>query len=932
LSSWPAVSLAAPTAQFWEELGGSATGPAGISGSPRGVVPEHRNVSIAIDAEGRPVVAYTDWDNIVVRRWNGTQWEIIGQPGSGHEPHVAIDRDGRIVLAWLQFIPTTQSWEVFLAVREASGTEWQELGGSSSGGGISGAEGPTHSNSLWMALAPDGTPYVAYDTTPAAGADFTTQTSGLAADREQIYVRRWAGPGQGWAFVGSGREGGGASNALSFSFTNPQSGAQDLALHAALSPTIAVGPDGLPVVTFIYSSSSVGSGNPPPFNGLNDDVYVTKWNGSAWLALGDPVPAGPTSAGLGGPGGVSNSAGWSRLPWMNFTNRAVLAVGADGRPVVAWGESGTDDQMRIFVRRWNGATWEGLGGDLPASAAAFAGDVSLVLRGNAPLVTWSHGGVSGLSVYVSSWSGSAWTEVGIGSASGLGVSAPQAHGFIPVIAAGSTGAPTVAWVQALGTEDSGQVYVRAFETRSLPDLTVTALTAPATGRTGQPISVSSTVKNTGSLAAPATQVRFYLTAGTEKAPGDLLLGSRAVGALGVNGVSTVTTSLVIPGGVEPGTWQVLAVVDETNTILERNESNNFRVSAPMTVALFRPDLTISALRVPASAAAGRPLAITHTVRNGGAAAAGPFALRFYLSSDETLDGGDVLLGTRALAGLGAGASSPAVSTFTLPGNTSVPATYRVIVVADALGQQAELDETNNTAVSAPLSLTAYRPDLTITALSVPATAQAGRPLAITHTVRNAGPAPAGAFAVRFYLSSDDTLDGGDVLLGTRARRSRRRRQQPRREHLRVARQHVGAGDVPRDRRGRWAEPAGRTGRDEQPRGLASTAGDRLPARSHDDRAERAGHGPGGPPARHHPHGAQRRPGAGRRLRHPVLPFGGRRPGCGRCVARDPVDRQPRRWRQQRCGEQLHGARQHLGPDHVSRDRSRGCAESAGRAR
>jgi hypothetical protein len=68
-----AVSLASPTAQFWEELGRSATGPAGISGSVRGVVPEHRNVSIAIDADGRPVVAWgesgaDDQMRIFVRR------------------------------------------------------------------------------------------------------------------------------------------------------------------------------------------------------------------------------------------------------------------------------------------------------------------------------------------------------------------------------------------------------------------------------------------------------------------------------------------------------------------------------------------------------------------------------------------------------------------------------------------------------------------------------------------------------------------------------------------------------------------------------------------------------------------------------------------------------------------------------------------------
>ena len=37
----------------------------------------------------------------------------------------------------------------------------------------------------------------------------------------------------------------------------------------------------------------------------------------------------------------------------------------------------------------------------------------------------------------------------------------------------------------------------------------------------------------------------------------------------------------------------------------------------------------------------------------------------------------------------------------------------------------------------------------------------GRPLAITNIVRNQGPAPAGAFTVRFYLSADANLDASN---------------------------------------------------------------------------------------------------------------------------------------------------------------------------
>ena len=147
------VTAAAPTAQFWEELAGSASGP-GISASVRGVVPEHRNVSVAIAPDGRPVVAYTDWDEIVVKRWTGAEWELVGVPGGGHVPQIAFDSRGRMVVGWLQFIPTTQSWEAYLVVREPSATDWEPLGDSDSGGGISGAEGPTNSNTMAMALRP----------------------------------------------------------------------------------------------------------------------------------------------------------------------------------------------------------------------------------------------------------------------------------------------------------------------------------------------------------------------------------------------------------------------------------------------------------------------------------------------------------------------------------------------------------------------------------------------------------------------------------------------------------------------------------------------------------------------------------------------------------------------------------------------------------
>jgi hypothetical protein len=95
--------------------------------------------------------------------------------------------------------------------------------------------------------------------------------------------------------------------------------------------------------------------------------------------------------------------------------------------------------------------------------------------------------------------------------------------------------------------------------------------------------------------------------------------------------------------------------------------------------------------------------ISHTVRNAGPAPAGPFVIRFFLSADDRPDASGVLLGTRAIGGLGAGLSNAAVTSMTVPASV-VAGTYRIVAVADARAQQAELDETNDVTVSPPLTV------------------------------------------------------------------------------------------------------------------------------------------------------------------------------------------------------------------------------------
>ena len=109
-------------------------------------------------------------------------------------------------------------------------------------------------------------------------------------------------------------------------------------------------------------------------------------------------------------------------------------------------------------------------------------------------------------------------------------------------------------------------------------------------------------------------------------------------------------------------------------------------------------------------------------------------------------------------------------------------TWHVSVVTDALGQVAEPDtRANNTFLPpADIALTSPFADLQVEVAVAPAQVIEGTPLALSWRVRNAGDGATDAtqWQDAVYLSTDSTLDAGDLLLGARPalRRGRSGRQ------------------------------------------------------------------------------------------------------------------------------------------------------------
>jgi hypothetical protein len=419
----------------WEEVGPGSASSDGISNNQTGGA---YAASLAIAPNGTPYVAWQDYTytntyyEIYVRRWNGASWEEVGTgsatgegisdgDGNVQSPSMAIAPNGTPYVAWQHDAGNDSEGEIY--VRRWNGASWEEVGaGSASGEGISDTDDESQAPSL--AIAPDGTPYVAW-------------YEQRSWDKTEIYVRRWNG--NSWEEVGAGSaSGGGVSN---------NDGWSDY-------PSLAIAPNGTPYVAWTWKTD---------INGDDAEIYVRRWNGSAWEEVGSGSASG---------GGISNTGGNS---W-----RPSLAIAPNGTPYVAWAYYG-GHYWGIYIRRWNGSNWEEVGAgsaggegisNTPRSAYLPS---TAIAPDNTPYVAWSNGDSDlNLQIYVRRWNGNTWEEVSTGSASGRGISNGGDDSRRASIAVAPDGTPYAAWeYNGRYNYEWRNIYVRRWVGLPTPTLGVT---------------------------------------------------------------------------------------------------------------------------------------------------------------------------------------------------------------------------------------------------------------------------------------------------------------------------------------------------------------------------------------------------------------------------------------------------------------------------
>ena len=249
------------------------------------------------------------------------------------------------------------------------------------------------------------------------------------------------------------------------------------------------------------------------------------------------------------------------------------------------------------------------------------------------------------------------------------------------------------------------------------------------------------------------------------------------GGLSAGATSPESISLTAPSSA--GTSYYGACVDTVTG--ESDTTNNCSSAVSVTVSApppppppqTNPDLEVQSPSVnDSSLDTGDSFTLSATVRNDGDGAAAATTLRYYRSTDGTITTSDTSVGTDAVGGLSAGATSPESISLTAP--SSAGTSYYGACVDTVTG---ESDTTNNCSSAVSVTVSApppppppqTNPDLEVQSPSVnDSSLDTGDSFTLSATVRNDGDGAAAATTLRYYRSTDGTITTSDTSVGTDA--------------------------------------------------------------------------------------------------------------------------------------------------------------------
>lgn len=294
------------------------------------------------------------------------------------------------------------------------------------------------------------------------------------------------------------------------------------------------------------------------------------------------------------------------------------------------------------------------------------------------------------------------------------------------------------------------------------DLFTKSVSTPQIMAPGYTGTLSTTVYNLGNSTVASYNTAIFLSKDTIRDFLDINIGSTTLSNLYSNDSDVVAISASIPSNTTTGSYYLLFVADNNQTVTETNELNNIKYKA-VTIATPFVDLGISNATGPSNVTSTTSISMTASLNNYGNTTASACTTGFYLSTDTILSVNDTYLSySPTYLDLSAGGKTNVYASFTLPQATA-NGSYFILIVADYLKTVNESNENNNVAYS-PLTVANPFVDLTITPTSVPSVTSVASTVNVSFTIYNSGNSNGAGCFIGYYLSTDTLFDVNDSYI------------------------------------------------------------------------------------------------------------------------------------------------------------------------
>ena len=306
------------------------------------------------------------------------------------------------------------------------------------------------------------------------------------------------------------------------------------------------------------------------------------------------------------------------------------------------------------------------------------------------------------------------------------------------------------------------ITVNAVPPPPLPDLESSVSASPSDVLSGEEVTVTVTVENTGDGDAGSTTVSYYIIEGEldcdDFDPSDYDQEDDAsVGSLDAGDEEEIEFTFDAPTVDEETIYTIVAYADSEEDEDEDNEVNNWSCDYitvnPIPVEV--PDLESSVSASPSDVMSGEEVTVTVTVENTGDGEAGSTTVSYYIIEGELdcddFDPSDYDQEDDASVGsLDAGDEEEIEFTFDAPA-VDEETIYTIVAYADSEEDEDEDNEVNNWSCDYITIIVTPLPDLESSVSASPSDVMSGEEVTIIVTVENTGDGDAGLTTVSYYI-------------------------------------------------------------------------------------------------------------------------------------------------------------------------------------